>query len=103
MVWSRLPEASVLPSGLKAVLHTAAVWSVSGGSSGWRLATSHKRIVLSSLPEARIVPSGLKTTLHTEPGVAGEGWPRGYIPQDDLLLPTAGGQSLPVGTKGRAP
>ena len=47
MVLSLLPDAKVLPSGLKATLNTGSVWPVKGGPRGSRLATSHKRMVLS--------------------------------------------------------
>src|SRR5215213_3797227 len=54
MVWSPLAEARVAPSELNATL----VWPVSGSPSGWRLVTSHRRILPSKLAEARVVPSG---------------------------------------------
>jgi len=67
---SLLPEANVLPSGLKATDHTSAVWP-------WRVAcslpvaTSHSLIVLSALPEASVLRSGLNATEKT--GIV---WPR---------------------------
>ena len=40
------------PSGLNATLYTAPVWPVSGSPTGWPVAASHSRTVLSSLPVA---------------------------------------------------
>ena len=69
-VWSRLPDASVLPSGLNATANTESVRPVSGLPS-WRcVATSHNRIVPSALPDASVLPSGLNATSNTQPFVA---------------------------------
>jgi hypothetical protein len=40
-----LPETMRCPSGLKAVLHTPAVWPVSGAPRGWPVSASHSRSV----------------------------------------------------------
>src|SRR5437762_3500941 len=70
MFLSALPEARVLPSGLKATLFTLSLWPMRGepicvGEAG--LATSHRITVLSTLPEANILALaiGLKATLFT--------------------------------------
>ncbi len=61
------PEARVLPSRLKATLHTPCcfVCPSRGWPMGWCVATSHRMTLPSQLPEAKIVPSGLKATLLT--------------------------------------
>src|SRR5207248_3233589 len=64
IVWSLLPEASVLPSGLYATEVTAAVWPLSVAFS-LPPATSHSLMVLSPLPEASALPSGLNATQNT--------------------------------------
>src|SRR5206468_1418882 len=63
-VLSQLPEATRLPSGLKATGSTKAVWPlrVAGLPTA---STSHSLIVLSALPEASSLPSGLKATHRT--------------------------------------
>ena len=61
---SALPEARVLPSGLKAtLLHRARVPGERLAQAAGGVATSHRMMVLSPLPEARVLPSGLKATL----------------------------------------
>jgi len=99
MIPSILPDASVLPSGLKATLDTPPERPVKGGPTGWRVAAFHKMIVPSSLPEAKVLPSGLKTTLLTKSECPVKGWPMagGWpIPQVDSLVTITGGQCLAV-------
>jgi hypothetical protein len=62
MVLSSLPEASVLPSGLKLTLLTDAVCPVRV-VIGLPVARFQTLMVLSALPEASVLPSGLKLTL----------------------------------------
>ncbi len=61
---SLLPDANVLPSGLKETLLTKFVCPVSVCRRS-PLPTSHNRTVLSQLPDANFLPSGLKETLLT--------------------------------------
>jgi len=63
MVWSSLPEANVLPSGLNATLSTLSVWPVRVAGAGG--ATSQRMMVWSSYPKARVLPLGLNATLFT--------------------------------------
>jgi hypothetical protein len=63
MVPSSFPDASVLPSGLKATLSTG-LESVNGGAEGFWVVISHKKILPSLLPAARVLPSGLKPMLN---------------------------------------
>src|SRR5450759_2324333 len=65
IVLSPLPEARILPLGLKATLFTTSVWPVRGRPSCRWVVTLHSRTVLSKLPEASVLPSGLKATLDT--------------------------------------
>ena len=65
-VWSELPVANVLPSGLNATELTASVWA-DRVAMPWRRSTSHNRASLSSLPLARVSPSGEKTTAGMKP------------------------------------
>ena len=64
----RLPETIRSPSGLNATLHTASVWPVSGWPTGWPVAASHTRTVVSRLPETIRSPSGLNATVFTSDG-----------------------------------
>ena len=65
MARSKLPEARICPSGLKAREVTQFSWprTTVGAALGWR--RSHSRTVLSALPAARVCPSGLKATDRT--------------------------------------
>ena len=65
IVWSLLPEASVLPSGLNATDHTPPVCPLRVACS-LPVATSHSLIVWSPLPEASVLPSGLYATEYTQ-------------------------------------
>src|SRR5947209_3817561 len=58
---SPLPEARVLPSGLKATDDTPSVCPLRVACS-LPVATSHNLIVLSLLADANVLPSGLKAT-----------------------------------------
>ena len=60
-----------MPSGLNATLFTQSSWPRSGGPTGWPVAASHNRMVLSPPAEAIRVPSGLNATLFTQ-----SSWPR---------------------------
>ena len=84
-----------MPSGLNATLDTASVWPVSGSPTGWPVAASHSRTVLSPLPEAMRVPSGLNATLRHAVRVAGQrladGLAGGRVPQPHGVVGTAGG------------
>jgi len=61
-VWSALPAARVLPSGLNVTEVTRPVWPLRGAPT-WRLvARSHTRTVWSGLALARILLSGLNAT-----------------------------------------
>ena len=76
MVPSRLPPASVCPSGLNATDATTALLPVSGWPSGRGCAgsaTSQSRTVPSELPLASVCPSGLNATATTMLPV--RGWP----------------------------
>src|SRR4051794_25806480 len=64
IVSSKLPEASVLPSGLYATAHTQSVWP-SRVARSLPVATSHSLIVLSLLPEASVLPSWLYAREYT--------------------------------------
>ena len=95
-----------MPSGLNATLYTASVWPVSGWPTGWPVAASHSRTVLSALPEAMRLPSGLNATLFTLPCVAGQrladGWPVPASHSRTVLSATAGGDALAVGAERHA-
>src|SRR5262245_26298035 len=65
-VWSWLPEASVLPSGLYATERTQPVCPLRVACSS-PVAASHSLTVWSSLPEASVLPSGLYATDRTQP------------------------------------
>ena len=67
IVWSVLPLARVLPSGLKVTELTGALWPVRGVPIWRRVARSHSRIVPSALPLASVLPPGLKVTELTGP------------------------------------
>ena len=70
MMPSRLPLASVCPSGLNATESTAPVPPVRRWPSGLGYAgsaTSHSEIVPSRLPLASMCPSGLNATEPTAP------------------------------------
>ncbi len=54
---------------------TASSWPRSGSPTGWPVAASHNRSVLSSEPETMRWPSGENATLVTEPS-----WPRSGSP-----------------------
>ena len=79
-----------MPSGLNATLDTVSVWPVSGSPTGWPVAASHSRTVLSELPEAMRVPSGLNATLDTASVWPVSGWPTGWpvagVPQPHRLV-----------------
>jgi hypothetical protein len=61
MVSSRLPVASVLPSGEKATEVTSLVCSLSV-TTGLPVLTSNTLAVLSALAVAKVLPDGLKAT-----------------------------------------
>src|SRR5207247_843881 len=65
-VWSTLPEASILPSALKATEKTGHGYPLRVTRPS-PLAASHSLIVLSALALAMVLPSGLKTTEVTNP------------------------------------
>ena len=108
MVPSRLPLASVCPSGLNATESTAPVppvrrWPSGLGCAG--SATSHSRTVPSRLPLASVCPSGAER--HRRHGAAA-GQDRaeqagvrgiGDIPQPDRAVVVAAGQRVPVGAE----
>ena len=95
-----------LPSGLNATLHTAPVWPVSGWPTGWPVAASHTRTVLSPLPVTMRLPSGLNATLVTASVWPVSGWPMGWpvagVPQPHRLVVAAGGDALAVGAERHA-
>src|SRR6266545_2045034 len=74
---SELPEASVCPLGLQAMLCTLLVWPSSAWSSAWPVAISQSLTLLSQLPDASIVPSGLNATLCTTSVWPSNGGPSG--------------------------
>ena len=82
------------------------MWPVSGWPTGWPVAASHSRTVLSALPEAIRVPSGLNATLDTASGVAGQrladGLAGGRVPQPHRLVVTAGDDARAVGAERHA-
>ena len=102
MVLSLLPEASLLPSGLKATLPHS-VDPPEAAPEAFRVVTSQSMMVLSSLAEARILPSGLKATLFTcDLNVRSRltQWlPGGHIPEDDVLSRFPEARVLPSGLK----
>ena len=95
-----------MPSGLNATLDTASVWPVSGWPTGWPVAASHTRTVLSALPEAIRVPSGLNATLDTASVWPVSGWPTGWpvaaSHSRTVLSAAAGGDPRAVGAERHA-
>src|SRR6516225_8205378 len=65
-VWSELPLAKVLRSGLNATELTGPVWPVRAAICWW-VATSHNWTLPPAPPLARVVPSGLNATEKTGP------------------------------------
>src|SRR5262245_66596691 len=65
-VLSTLPEAKVLPSGLRASADTRSEWAASSTRTLW-VFRFHSRIVLSSPLEISVVPSRLSNRLPTCP------------------------------------
>src|SRR5438128_103904 len=65
MVLSPLPEASILPSGLKATDQTSPAWPFRVTEKALGFATFHSLMVPSALPEASVSPSRLKATDQT--------------------------------------
>ena len=61
-----------MPSGLNATLDTVVRVAAAAAPTGWPVAASHTRTVLSSLPEAIRVPSGLNATLDTSDVALGD-------------------------------
>ena len=86
--------------------HRARCGRSAAGRSGWPVAASHSRTVLSSLPEAMRVPSGLNATLDTASVWPVSGWPIGLaggrVPQPHRLVVTAGGDARAVGAERHA-
>ena len=107
MVPSRLPLASVCPSGLNATESTATVpplvrgWPNGLGCAG--SATSHSPTVPSRLPLASVCPSGLNATEPTAAPPLVRGWPSGRgcagsatSHSRDRAVVVAAGQRLPI-------
>ena len=67
-----------LPSGLNATLHTMPVWPVSGEPTGWPVAASHTRTVLSPLRGGDAFAVGAERHAGHEVRVALEGEPTGW-------------------------
>ena len=86
--------------------HRARCGRSAAAPTGWPVAASHSRTVLSPLPEARRVPSGLNATLDTVSGVAGQrladGLAGGGVPQPHRLVGAAGGDAGAVGAERHA-
>ena len=82
------------------------MWPVSGWPTGWPVAASHTRTVLSALPETIRVPSGLNATLHTPSGVPGQrladGLAGGRVPHPHRVVGTAGDDPRAVGAERHA-
>ena len=97
-----LPEASVCPSGAKATEATPIVCPVRVCRQAPSL-TRQSLMVSSTLPEASVCPSGAKATESHVTCMPGEGLQAGAVahpPEFDGVIPTAGGQRLPIRREG---
>src|SRR5271165_2240979 len=96
------PDASNLPSGLKATPYTGAFGSLRGEPMGKLSETSQRRIVLSSPADATVVESGLNATLHTVPRCLLRRGPYGLrleTRQSSMESPLAEAMNWPLGLK----
>src|ERR1700682_1977732 len=93
-VWSKLPEASVLLSGLNATLCTMSVCPFSGSPSGWWLARRHIPQADTAIGTARGECPAVRAECHAEHRIGmpcerkAEGPARRHVPQTDGVFAT---------------
>src|SRR5262249_10151659 len=103
IVWSALPVARVLPSGLKATELSQSVCPVRVAVR-WPVATSHNLRAVPP-PEASVLPSGLKDRKSTKPLRLRVRvfWPPGTLQNVTLFSTLPVATDLPSGLNARGP